>query len=163
VSSFGWLLDLLPVATPAPEGVAAGVAKGAAAGSREKRSVDEVPHLPHLPHPRNSEGGTHAAATESEQYARAREGDLAERLTERAAILEFDGGLDRTEADVVAVRIVQCSTCMHWTADPLRGGGIGTCATGADAGSWSAHDRRPVSPWPDAQRQCTGWEGVSHG
>ncbi|MBK7251594.1 MAG: hypothetical protein IPI06_12220 [Gammaproteobacteria bacterium] len=43
--------------------------------------------------------------------------DLVEHLTERAAILEHDSGLDRTDADVVAVRIVQCANCRHWTPD----------------------------------------------
>jgi hypothetical protein len=97
------------------------------------------------------------------QYACAREDDLAEHLTERAAILEYDAGLERAQADVLAVRIVQCSTCVHWTPDPLGSGGIGKCATGADAESWSAHDRRPLSPWPDAPRYCAGWESAASG
>jgi len=69
----------------------------------------------------------------------------------------------RDEAGSTAERIVRCSTCLHWTADWLGGGGIGKCATGADAESWSAHDRRPLSPWPDAPRHCAGWEGASRG
>jgi len=68
----------------------------------------------------------------------------------------------RDEAHPTVERIVQCSTCVHWVADPLGGGGIGTCATRADGDSWSAHDRRPLSPWPNAPRHCAGWE-AAHG
>jgi hypothetical protein len=163
MSEFGWLLDLLVMepATPAPNGVAPGVAERANVRGRTATTADEMPHLPHQPHPESSDGRTHAAATEGEQYARARENDLVERLTERSATLEYDMG--RTVADPAAVRIVQCSTCVHWAAHPQGGGGIGTCATRADAESSSAHDRRPVSPWPDAPRHCAGWEGASHG
>ena len=155
MSSFGWLLDLLPAATPAPKGVATGVAKSADVHGRTVTTADEVPHLPHLPHlpPQNYSN----AANDD------RLDDLAERLTERAAILEHDAGLERVQANVLAAWIVQCSTCRHWTADPLGGGGIGTCATGADADSWSAHDRQPVSPWPEAPRYCSGWDAASHG
>jgi hypothetical protein len=153
VSSFGWLLDLLPAATPAPKGVAPGVAESADMHGRTATTADEVPHPPHLPHRENSSPVNDADWLD----------DLAEHLTERAAILQFDAGLDRAQADVAAVRIVQCSTCVHWSADPLGGGGIGKCATGADAESWSAHDPRPLSPWPDAPRHCAGWEGASRG
>ena len=151
---FDWLLDLLPaeIATPAPKGVASGVAQGVDAHGSTATPADEVPHLPHLPHPKNSE-----AANDADRLT-----DLAEHLTERAAILEFDADLDRAQADAVAVRIVQCSTCQHWTADPLGGGGIGACATGADSDSWSAFDHRPLSAWPDAPRHCAGWE-AAHG
>jgi hypothetical protein len=154
VSSFGWLLDLFPAesATPAPKGVATGVAKAVAAHGGTRTPADEVPHLPHLPHPESSEAANDADPPD----------DLAEQLTERAAILEYDARIDRAKADVVAVRIAQCSTCRHWTADPLGGGGIGTCETGADSESWSAHDRRPLSAWPNAPRHCAGWE-AAHG
>lgn len=54
--------------------------------------------------------------------------------------------------------IVRCSTCRYWAAGASGGGGIGTCATGADERSRSAHDRRPLSAWPDAPRHCAGWE-----
>jgi hypothetical protein len=100
-----------------------------------------------MPHPKNS-----SPVNDAERLD-----DMAECLTERAAILEYDAGVSRAAADVSAVRIVQCSTCMNWTADPLGGGGIGKCSTGADAESWSAHDRRPLSPWPNAPRHCAGW------
>lgn len=153
MTSFGWLLDLLPVATPAPEGVAAGVAKIADVHGRTTTTADDVPHLPHLPHPENSESANDADRLD----------DLAEQLTERAAILEYDGGLDRVDADVAAVRIVQCSTCKHWTPDSIGDGGIGTCATGADSRSWSSFDFRPISAWPHAPRHCGGWQAATHG
>jgi|GEM_PF-4326019 len=150
MGSFDWLLNLLPAesATPVPKGVAVGVAEMADTHGRTATKADELPHLPHLPHPKDGEPGNRAEVLD----------DLAEQLTERAAILEYDGGLDRGKANVVAVRIVQCSTCSHWTADPLGGGGIGSCATGADAESWSAHDHRPLSAWPHAPRHCLRWE-----
>ena len=135
---------LADVATPASTGVAVGVAETLDDVGRPATTTDELPHLPHLPHPIDSDSG--------------RLPELLTDLTERAAILEFDAGLERAQADVAAVRIVQCSTCVHWTPDPLGGGGIGKCATGADAESWSAQDRRSVSPWPNAPRHCTGWE-----
>jgi len=152
MSEFGWLLDLLPKesATPTSKGVATGVAESADAHGPTATPADKVPHLPHLPHPENSE-----AANDADRLT-----DLAEHLAERAAILEHDAGMSRTAADVAAVRIVQCSTCRHWTADPLGGGGIGKCATGAVEQSWSAHDRRSLSPWPDAPRYCVGWEAA---
>ena len=152
MSEFGWLLDLLPDATPAPKGVATGVAESADAHGRTATPADGVPHLSHLPHPQNSSPVNDAEMLD----------DLAECLTERAAILEYAAGMSRAAADVAAVRIVQCSTCMNWTADPQGGGGIGKCSTGADAESWSAHDRRPLSPWPNAPRYCVGWE-AAHG
>lgn len=88
---------------------------------------------------------------------RAREAELEDHLTERAAILEYGAGIPRRVADVIAVRMVQCSTCREWTPDPLGGGGMGLCATGADSESWSAIDRRPLSAWPNAPRHCTTW------
>jgi len=135
-------------ATPAPKGVASGVAETADDIGRPATTTDEVPHLPHLPHPTDSDSGKLP--------------DLLADLTERAGILEFDAGMNRRQADVRALRIVQCATCRHWTPDALGGGGIGKCATGAEWHSWSAHDRRPVSPWPYAPRYCAGWEAV-HG
>jgi hypothetical protein len=139
---------LADVATPASTGVAVGVAETLDDVGRPATTTDEVPHLPHLPHPIDSDSG--------------RLPELLTDLTERAAILEFDAGLERAQADVAAVRIVQCATCQHWKADPLGGDGIGTCATGADSGSWSAFDRRPISAWPGAPRLCGGWE-AAHG
>ena len=150
---FDWLLDLVPAesATPALNGVAPSVARTMAVRGCARTTVDEVPHLPHLPHPKNSR-----TANEADLL-----GDLAEHLTERAAILEHDSGLHRAHADVTAVRIVQCSACLHWTADPLGGGGIGTCATDADATSRSARDGRPRPPWPAAPRYCTVWQATT--
>lgn len=143
---FDWLLELMPadVATPAATGVAAGVAETVDDVGQPATTKDELPHLPHPPRASSSGNG--------------RLPDLLTDLTERAAILEFDGGADRQQADLAAVRIVQCSTCRQWTPDPLGGGGIGTCAVGADARSWSAHDRRPVSAWPYAPRHCASWD-----
>ena len=153
MSEFGWLLDLLPKesATPTSKGVATGVAETLAVHGGVRTPADEVPHLSHLPHKKNSEAANADCLT-----------DLADQLTERAAILEFAAELNRPQADVAAARIVQCSTCKYWTADPLGGGGIGTCATGADSHSWSAVDRRPLSAWPDAPRHCTTWEASSN-
>lgn len=59
---------------------------------------------------------------------------------------------------LVGPTIVRCSTCRHWSAGASGGGGIGTCATGADERSRSALDRRPLSAWPDAPRHCDGWQ-----
>lgn len=148
MTSFGWLLDLLPPATPGPTGVAAGVAEDVDAHRRTATAADEASHLPHLPHREN--GGT----------GNDRLDDLAEHLTERAAILEHHGGLNRAAADEAAVRIVQCSTCSNWTSDPLGSGGIGRCSTGADDESASAHDRRAISAWPHAPRYCASWQAV---
>jgi len=158
VSSFGWLLDLLPAesVTPAPKGVATGVTETVAVHGRNVTAADEVSHPSHLSHAKYTAGDDREFL---QQYAR--EDDLAEHLTERAAIMQHDGGLDRAKADVAAVRIVQCSTCRHWTPDPLGGGGIGTCATGADSESLSAFDQRPLSAWPHAPRHCTRWD--AHG
>lgn len=146
-----WLLELAAAefATPASEGVAAGAAETSDAHGRTATTADEVPHLPHLPHLSGSDGGKRA--------------DLREHLTERAGILEYDAGFDRKRADELAVRIVQCSTCQHWTPDPRGHGGVGTCATGEDSRSWSAWDRRPLSAWPHAPRYCADWSDTQDG
>jgi hypothetical protein len=144
---FDWLLDLLPAesVTRAPKRMATGVAETLALHGGARTTVDEVPHLPHLPHLKSGEAVNDVDLQDN----------LAEHLTERAAILEHDAGLDRAQADMAAVRIVQCSTCQHWTADPVARGGIGTCRIGANLYSWSALDRRPLPAWPNAPRYCT--------
>ncbi len=91
-----WLLDLLPTgsATPAAEGVAPGEASEAVVHGRKEAIVDEPPHPPHLPHRQSDGVADHADAL----------ADLAERLAERAAIMELDGGLSRSEAEWRAAR-----------------------------------------------------------
>ena len=58
MSSFGWLLDLLPVesVTPAPKGVATGVTETVAVHGGVRTPADEVPHPPHVPHPKYAAG-----------------------------------------------------------------------------------------------------------
>lgn len=146
MATFNWLLEPVPAATPTTKGVAVGVARTPDDSGRQATPVDDVPHLLHLPHREISEAAERA--------------DLLADLTERAAILEHDAGLDRKRADALAVRIVQCSTCRHWTPDPLGGNGIGTCATGADSRSWSAWNHKPPSAWPNSPRHCTEWRGA---
>ena len=85
--------------------------------------------------------GLRIAATETAEQ-RGLDAALMEDIIERAAIIEAEGAAEmREEAEAIAVRLVQCRNCRHFTPDttqPLAG--IGNCA---------------VNGWP--QSQATAW------
>ena len=90
---------------------------------------------------------------------------------ERAAIMEFDGGLSRAEADAAAAElhpdpsatpdpapepvpaVVTCGTCQHFRRNIVNpAAGLGHCQIEAPA------SRRPPTLWPDGRHRCTDWQ-----
>ena len=83
---------------------------------------------------------------------------LREAFEERAAIMEFDGGLNRKAAERNALTIVYCRSCEHWTPDTINpNGGMGRCGANP-AVNISARGGGRMPPYPDATRYCSAWE-----
>lgn len=92
---------------------------------------------------------------------------MLEELEERAAIIEHEAGEEREAAEHMALRLVQCRTCAHFTPhpnDPAAGMGMGRCAVDGPALSMSPHAvERGLPAWPNAPRYCTRWRAAAGG
>lgn len=87
----------------------------------------------------------------AEEYAEDRRRDryaaMRESIAERAGIIEADGA-SREESEAIAVRLVQCRHCEHFTPDrssPLAG--IGACSSDGWPQGGYEHAREPAGPW----------------
>lgn len=82
-----------------------------------------------------------------------------EAITEKAGAF-FADGLSHDQADVAAVRLVQCRTCQHFTANERTPeAGMGSCAVKAWPQSVTTEPSRLRSwaPYPASVRICDSW------
>lgn len=108
--------------------------------------------------PQNS---TSVASVATVAVAKASDSELSnlrEAFEERAAIMEFDGGLNRKAAQRKALAIVYCRSCEHWMPDTINpADGMGRCGANP-AVNISARGGGRMPPYPDATRYCSAWE-----
>ena len=123
--------------------------------SREAPCADSAPSLP--------DGPAAPAATPTPTDDIAELPPWLEAREERAAIMEFDGGLPRDEAERQAAALhpdpgepppapaapITCGTCRHFAANLISPeGGLGHCRIEAPA------SRNPPALWPGARHYC---------
>ena len=86
---------------------------------------------------------------------------------ERAAILEYDGGFDREEAERLAHRMVYtlpimrrviCADSQPFTPDTIGPRGIGDCALGAVDEATHPGGAAWLLAWPTAEDHCRAWK-----
>lgn len=88
---------------------------------------------------------------------------ILEALTEKAGAFLADG-LTIVQADIAAVRIVQCRTCSQFTANERTPeAGMGACAVKAWPQSVSTEPtrRKGYAPYPAAPRICEQWQPLA--